>query len=252
MTRDHEDLLRGELRGAASRAPSGLGVDDAEVLARGRRAVVRRRVLTIAGAAVATLAVAATIGLLATRDGDTDTLPALPTRSVSPTPDVTPTTTPSASVTESVSPSATPAGDGWSDPVSIAGRTYRVRLLPSSASRNFDLELQAGGSTVFTPEAVYNTEGRWGVDEGEPRVAYYLGGASLVDLVSVKGAPVDDEVIGHVPVPTPPGNDVAGEPYVDLVVTVFRTSAPSTMAAAGPDGWVVRFANGGLWDLGKE
>ena len=37
MSPDIEDLLRDQLRGAASGAPHHLGVDDQDVLARGRR-----------------------------------------------------------------------------------------------------------------------------------------------------------------------------------------------------------------------
>lgn len=106
MTPDIERLLRDQLRGAATHAPQGLGVDDHAVLTRGRRVLVRRRILTATGVAAATLAVAGTIGVLAPR-ADNDALPALPTPTVTPTPEATPTITASASATATASSSAT-------------------------------------------------------------------------------------------------------------------------------------------------
>ena len=58
MSPDLEDLLRGELRGAASGAPHHLGVADTDVISRGRRVVVRRRILTGVCAAAVVLALA--------------------------------------------------------------------------------------------------------------------------------------------------------------------------------------------------
>lgn len=281
MNPETRDQLRRELHGAASSAPTALGVDNGEVLAHGHHGVLRRRTIGVAAAVVGSLAVVVTIGALAPRVGDTDTLPALPTpTAASPTSDAIPTVSASSSPTTSVTPSTaasseTPTdaastsspesapsvsptqeardeGGGWSEAVIIGGRTYRARLVPASGSPNYDLELRAGGTAVFSPEAVFNTEGRWGIDEGSPRIAYYLGGTKLIDLVSIEGMPVDDEAIAHIDVPTPDGRDIAGEPYVDLFVTVFRTSSPNTMADGGPQGWVVRFAGGGLWDLTQQ
>lgn len=252
---------------------------------RGHRFLRRRRILTATGAAAAALVVAGAIGVLAPRTGDGDALPALPTPTTSPTPEVTPTITPSASVTvipvptptavatatptvtptrsrnpkpsDTPTPTRTPTSTSpteadWSDPVTIAGKTYRARLTRSTGENNFDFELRSGATTVFSSKAVYNSEGRWRVDTSNPRVAYYLGGAKLVDLVSVRGEAVDDEVIGHVGVPTPEGRDIVGDPYMGLVVTVFRTSSANVPSAFGPDGWVVRFDNGGLWDLAER
>lgn len=134
MSRDLEDLLRNELRGAAAGAPQHLGVDDQDVLTRGRRVVVRRRLLTAAGAAAATLAVAGTIGVLAPRAGD-DALPALPTPTMSATPDPTPTITSSASATVTTTPSvsATPTATASSTPKSSA--TGSARTPSSTPSR---------------------------------------------------------------------------------------------------------------------
>ena len=238
-------------------------------------AVARRRLVTAVVLTAVAGAIAVAIALLTTRSGDTDTGtgPAPPT--LAPTPSVAPTAVPTPSVapteaptptlppTRAASPSvdASPAppsspvttpSDGWSAPVVIAGRSYRVRLVPSKGGDNYDVELRAGATTVFTPDAVYNTEGQWGVDASDPHVAYHLGGVRLTDLVSVKGRPVDDEVVGHVQVRAPEGRDVTGGPYVDLVITVFRTTSPNVMAAGGPDGWVVRFADGSTWDLAGQ
>jgi hypothetical protein len=259
-----------------------MSVDEPAVYAGGRRRLRRRRLLTAAGAAAAALAIAGTIGVLAPRVND-DALPALPTPTVTPTPDATPTITssgtPSVTVTSSASVTATPTpassatkvpsstpnrttasstpttatGTGWSDSVTVAGRTYRARLVPSpGGEHNYDLQLQSGGTMAFTPTSVYNTEGRWGLEEANPRVAFYLSGSPLSDLISIKGEPVDDEVIRHITVPAPDGDDIAGEPYVDLHVTIFRTTSANSWAPYGPEGWVVQVPGGGTWDLSQE
>ena len=168
MSPDIEDLLRDQLRGAASGAPHHLGVDDQDVLARGRRVVVRRRVLTTVGAAAAVLAIAGTIGVLAPQ-ADNDALPAIPTPTVTPTPDPTPTITsmgtpsstvtapPRATATPTSTPSGTPSSTGrpgrtpsstpsrtttpspsstpsttpeWSEPQRIGDTTFRMQLVP--------------------------------------------------------------------------------------------------------------------------
>lgn len=172
MSPDIEDLLRDQLRGAASGAPHHLGVDDQDVLARGRRVVVRRRVLTTVGAAAAVLAIAGTIGVLAPQ-ADNDALPAIPTPTVTPTPDPTPTITstgtpsatvtapPRATATPTSTPSGTPSSTGrpgrtpsstpsrtttpspsstpsttpeWSEPVPVAGTNFRMRIVEEDSS----------------------------------------------------------------------------------------------------------------------
>lgn len=130
---------------------------------------MRRRVLTVAGVAAATLAIAGTMGVLAPRVSN-DALPAIPTPTVTPTADPAPTITstasPSATVTSSTSatasptstPSATTSSTGkpsrttspsstptraktpspsstpsaelqWSKPISVGGVSYRARLV---------------------------------------------------------------------------------------------------------------------------
>ena len=294
MSPDIEDLLRSELRGAASGAPQHLGVDDQDVLTRGRRVIVRRRILTVAGVAAATLAIAGTIGVLAPRVSN-DALPALPTPTVTPTPEATPTITSSASPSATVSssatasatasatttptstpsasststgrpsrttspsstpsrtktpsPSTTPSSAlGWSDEVTVAGSGYRARYVAMPDQHNYNLELERGGTTVFSPQSVFNSENRFGSDAVDPRITYYLGRYKITDLISIKGQPVTDEVMGHISVPTPDGDDQTGDPYMDLHVTIVRTSA----SASDVNDWVVRLSNGGVWDLSEE
>ncbi|WP_156969631.1 hypothetical protein [Knoellia subterranea] len=134
----------------------------------------------------------------------------------------------------------------------MAGTTYRARLTPTTGDHNFDLMLEADGAAVFTPGAVFNTEGRWGRKADDRRIAYYLGATRLIDLVSVDGRAADSEVIGHVEVPTPEGDDVTGTPFTDLVVTIIRTHAESTWGQGRPSGWVVRTSDGGLWNLDED
>ncbi|EAP99998.1 hypothetical protein JNB_07504 [Janibacter sp. HTCC2649] len=286
MSPDIEHLLRDQLRGAAIGAPQHLGVDDQDVLTRGRRVVIRRRVLTVAGVASFTLVIAGTIGVLGPRVNN-DALPAIPTPTVTPTPEATPTTTSSASPsttvtatptatpsstpsatatstakpTRTTSPSSTPsrtktptpgstlsATPGWSDRVTVAGRAYRARYVPIVGQHNYNLELESGGANVFSPQNVFNSENRFGADSGDSRITYYLGRYRITDLISIKGQPVTDEVIGHIAVPTPDGDDATGEPYMDLHVTIVRTSA----SAGDVNDWVVRLSNGSVWDLSKE
>lgn len=266
---------------AAPPNPS-MSVDEPAVYAGGRRRLRRRRFVIAVGSAAAALAIAGTVGVLAPRVSD-DALPALPTPTATPTPEATPTITssasPSATVTSSArvtatrtptssatrAPSSRPdrttassapttvTGPGWSDPVTVAGRTYRARFVPSSGGEhNYDLEMQRDGTTVFSPNSIFNTEGRWGIEQADPRTAFYVSGSPLADLVSINGEPVDNEAIRHIAVPAPDGDDIAGEPYVDLHVTIFRTPTANTMASYGPEGWVVRFADGGVWDLSRD
>lgn len=277
MSNDQEVLDR--LRGYHDAIPVP-AFDPADDVIRGRRRVVQRRVLTAAGAAAAVVAIAATVGALAPRAGDTDTLPALPTATTTPTGQPTPTVTTSASVTvsptptatatptptstradepepsETPRPSSTPSattgtGSGWSSWVSVAGRDFRARLTPTAGDHNQDLTVEDRDGDVFSTTAIYNSEGRWGHAE-DRRFVLYASGSRLTDLVSVDGTPVDTEVVGHISVPVPDGEDITGAPYVQLFVTVFRTDEPTTFASGRPSGWVVRTEQGGLWDLSEE
>lgn len=237
----------------------------------------RRRRLTAAGAAAATMAIAGTFGVLSL--GADDAPPALstPTSSVTPEPtptspssppssepspssEPTPSSEPSASSgpsrTSSPTPSLTPTsgssssdGDVWSGPVTVAGSTYRARFVARPGERNHDVVLQRDGTTVFAPDSVFNTEGRWGVDESDRRLVYYLGGVRVTDLLAIGGRPVEDEVVGHVALPTPDGVDVAGEPYLDLHITIVRTTSTNP---EGITGWVVQVEDGGVWALSAD
>ncbi|KGN33942.1 hypothetical protein N802_07345 [Knoellia sinensis KCTC 19936] len=284
MSFDMEDLLRNELRGAASSAPHDLGIADQDVLTRGRRVVVRRRVLTVAGAAAATLVIAGTIGVLAPRAGDTDTLPAVPTPTVTPTPDVTPTTTssasPSATVTSSAtatpnstpsatttttttpestpsrtpskspSPSTTSASVDWTDPVSVGGVAYSARLVRDGMSGdypNYKAELRANGSLVYTR---HDPNGEHGLGiAADPRVVYASHVGPLSDVVSENGQPVSGEEFRSITLPFP---DTGHEyPKGSMTFTIIKLPRPATVDENGNvTRMVVRNANGTEASLG--
>jgi len=304
MSPDIEDLLRSELRDAASGAPHHLGVDDHDVITRGRRVVVRRRILTAAGVAAATLAIAGTIGLLAPRTSN-DALPALPTPTISATPDPTPTITstsiPSAtpSTTPTVTPSATPTAKvpstptalatttstntarpsstpsssptrtvestptstpsarpsstpspstvnalPWSKTVTVAGKTYRGRLVAQGGSpETFNLELEADGKVVWLAESFYEHSSWNKVDSSDRRLFYLTTTKGALDLVSIDGKPISNEDIGEFVVPIPAGA------YRSIGISIFWAPQPVTETTKyGPKGWVVEFTDG-LWDF---
>ncbi|MFC7487691.1 hypothetical protein ACOCJ7_15880 [Knoellia sp. CPCC 206453] len=255
MSPDIEDLLRSELRGAASGAPHHLGVDDQDLIARGHRAVVRRRVLSVAGVAVATLTIAGTIGILAPRVSN-DVMPAIPTPTVTPTPDVTPTTTSTASPSATViaTPSATPssasasstqirtetpsasttlaAGLEWSDPVTVGEVAYRARLVRDGMAGeypNYKAELRANGSLVFTRD---HANGEPGLRiASDPHVIYASHVGPLSDVVSENGQPVTGEEFKSITLPYP---DTGHEyPQGSMTFTIINLPRPASATENG-------------------
>lgn len=276
MSHDIEDLLRRELQGAASGAPHHLGVDDQDVLSRGRRVVVRRRALTAVGAAVAALAVAGTIGVLAPRTGDTDTLPALPTPTATPTPEVTLTTTPSASATatptatpstsDSPRPSASSTSTGprptasrtntptattgetdWTEPVTIGGVSYRTRLVdPSVDDRGYmtvTVDVEADGQVIFTKTG--QDYGEWGTRGLGPNVLLLYNVKGVQDVVSENGEPVEGEGIGTFRMPFP-GTDTT------IVYTIVSLPRPVTRNADGSLRSLMVLVGGETYGLGVD
>ncbi|MEO7269119.1 MAG: hypothetical protein ABIW49_07925 [Knoellia sp.] len=261
MSPDIEDLLRDQLRGAASGAPHHLGVDDQDVLARGHRAVVRRRILTVAGAAAATIAIVGTIGVLAPRVNN-DALPAIPTPTVTPTPDPTPTLTstasPSATVTTtpSATPSSTPATSGpagtsspsstpsrtktpspsttpassleWSDPMTVGGVTYRARLVRDGMAGdypNYQAELRANGSLIYTR---HDANGEYGLQAlKDPSVVLGTFVGPLSDVVSENSLPVSGEDFDSIVMPFPDTGDEY--PKGNVTFTVIKLPRPATV-----------------------
>lgn len=274
MSPDIEDLLRGELRGAASGAPQHLGADDQDVLTRGRRVVMRRRALTVAGVTAATLVIAGTIGVLAPRVSD-DALPAIPTPTVTPTPEATPTITsttkPSPTVTSSATaiptstpsptssgtPSSTPSrtttptpsttpptGLAWSDPISVGGVTYRARLVRDGLAGeypNYKAELRANGTLVYTR---YEANGEYGLRvASDPHVIYASDLGPLSDVISENEQPVSGEQFKSITLPFP---DTGHEyPKGSMIFTIIKLPNPATATENGNvANMVVRKADG--------
>lgn len=280
MSPDIEDLLRSELRGAASDAPHHLGVDDQDVLTRGRRVVRRRRALTAVGAVAATLAIAGTIGVLAPRPGDTDTLPALPTPTATPTPDVTPTITPSASVTAtpaatviatatpsatstgtdepSSAPSATPSatstpsatpssGTSWTRAATLGGVSYRTRLVNPRLEGDYmvvEVDIAADGEVIFTKRG--EDYGEVGTRSLGPNVLLLYNVGPLRDIVSENGEPVDGEQFHTFEMPFPNTDHTVRYTIVSLPRPVARDANGHLRSLVVQDG------DGSTYGLGIE
>lgn len=260
MTPDIDDQLRAQLRGAASAAPLELGADHGEVLARGRRVVVRRRALTGLGAAAAALVIAGTIGVLAPRPGDGDALPALPTATTTPTPEVTPTITPSASVTITPSatvtttPSATPSRTqpprrsstpsptapsptrtttaspqaDWSEPVTVNGVAYSARLVRDTKVTTYlayKAEVRANGALAYTRNDANGEHSL--VVRSQPRVVFASFVGPIADVVSENEQPVNGESFRSITLRFPSGGvDV---PKGTMTITIINLPTPATV-----------------------
>lgn len=275
MSPDIEQLLRDQLRGAATGAPQNLGVDDQDVLTRGSRVVVRRRALTVAGVAAATIAIAGTVGVLAPRVSN-DTLPALPTPTVTPTPEATPTitstaspsvtvtasptattaptTTPSATATSTAKPSRTKspssspsrtktptpkatAGVAWSDPVTVGGVSYSARVLPTMYGdrAGFKAEVRANGTLAYTRQDANGEHST--VVTSNPNVIFAPSLPAISDVVSENSQPVSGEKFGTIKVPYPDSGS--------MTITIIRLPRAATVDEGGNViNMVVRQTNG--------
>jgi hypothetical protein len=279
MTPDIDDQLRAQLQSAASAAPLDLGTDHGEVLARGRRVVVRRRVLTTAGAAAAALVIAGTIGVLAPRPGDGDALPALPTPTTTPTPEVIPTITPSAAATAipvptptavatatptatgkpdpsrtptstptpnpSRTPSATPTpGAAWSEPVTVNGVAYSARLVSDTKVTTYPAykaEVRANGALAYTRNDANGEHSL--VVRSQPRVVFASFVGPIADVVSENEQPVDGESFRSITLRFPSrGVDV---PKGTMTITIINLPKPATVDDNGNvTGMVVKLKDG--------
>ncbi|GGB72591.1 hypothetical protein N798_11465 [Knoellia flava TL1] len=266
MSPDLEDLLRGELRGAASGAPHHLGVADTDVLTRGHRVVVRRRILTGVGAAAVVLALAGTIGVLAPRPGDTDTLPAVPTPTTTPT--TKPTPTPTTSATATASPTATPIATNtptptetptssdtpantatatpstypWSDPVVVGGVTYTARVVPAMYGdrAGHKAEVRADGVLVGTRSDANGEPSLLVLSD--PTVVFAAHVGPWADVITENDQPVSGEKFETIRAPYP-------EPHTGKLDAVMITIIKLPRAATVDEndnvqGMVVRLPDG--------
>lgn len=272
MSSDIEDLLRDQLRGAASGAPHHLGVTDQDVLTRGRRVIVRRRILTTVGAAAATLAIAGTIGILAPHS-DNDALPAIPTPTVTVSTSVSTTTTPKPTTTasptgmprstskpsrtspsstapgsSSPTPKSTPSGPttlAWSDPFTVAGASYRTRFVsedPQYPEANYNIEVQSAGSQRALFPGYFESECcRPESDPSDAHVLFFVGSAGIEEILTVNGQPVSSQASG-VTLPSL-GRGPNGEVRPSVRITAVRISVPVTLGPSG-DKVIARFSNG--------